>query len=368
VYRALRPLASLLWSPRPCRLPPRRVLLLLRAQRLGDAVVSLAFSKSVRRAYPEAEIWAAGPAPLGDVLARDSSLTGFVPLPFPEWRHPLQLPSAWRALCRDFDLAFVLGIHFLSTVVGRACAGHAVGYDYNHRGFLLDRALLPHPSCNRSGWEYGPESDPPHITRFWGLLLAAMTGDAPEVSWSGLALTEADHQAAERFLSRELAGDGPLLVLHPFASSVMRTWPLDLAASFLDRALADTDWRIAITGGAGDRSRAAALAGRRTQVAVAAGELSLSASWALLARAAVVVSVDTAVIHMAAALARPVVSLFGPGDPLVWGPHGQQRGVLQANEWCQRCKGARCVQAGLPCMTALTPDLVLERTRRMMPA
>ncbi len=366
VYRCVAPLATPVCPPRRAALPPRRVLLLLRGQRLGDAVVALPFSAAVRRAYPRAELRAAGSPALGEVLARDASLDGFVPLPFPEWRHPWAFARAWRALGRDFDLAFVLGIQFLSTAAARASARHVVGYDYNHRGFLLDRALAPHVSCNRSGWEYGPETDPPHITRFWGGLLESVTGEAVPVSWSALALTTEDHASAAAFLAAGNAAARPLVVLHPFASSAMRTWPMGLAAGFLDQALATTDWRVVVTGGAADRPRAAALAAGRSRVSVAAGALDLGASWALLARAAVVVSVDTAVIHMAAAVGRPVVSLFGPGDPLVWGPYGQEAGVVQAHPECQRCKGARCVHPGLPCMNALTPALVLERTRRAL--
>ena len=322
--------------------PPRRVLLLLRGQRLGDAVVSLAFSAAVQQAFPEAEVWAAGPRTLEPVLGNDSSLAGVRSVPHPEWRHPLEAFQAWRGLKRiGFDVAFVLGIHFLSTAFGRFVSKHAVGYDYNRRGWLLDRALVPHVSCNRSGWEYGPETQPPHITDFWGRLLEAVTGERPAVSWRGLDLRAHD-AAAGRFLAQSLVGESRLLVFHPYAGSVIRTWPEPLARAFIDLVLQQTDWRVAVTGGPQDREAARLLASRGPdRVAVAARELSLGETWALLSRADLLVSVDTAVIHMAAALGRPVVSLFGPGDPLVWGPHDQAGGVLQRYEWCQRCKSAR---------------------------
>lgn len=348
--------------------PPSRVLLLLRGQRLGDAVVSLAFSAAVKEAFPEAEVWAAGPRTLEPVLGNDSSLAGVRSVPHPEWRHPLKAVRAWRGL-KDmgFDVAFVLGIHFLSSAIGRLVSKHAVGYDYNHRGWLLDRALVPHVSCNRSGWEYGPETRPLHITDFWGRLLEAVTGERPAVSWRGLDLQVHD-PAAGRFLTRSLTGESRLLVFHPYAGSVIRTWPESLARVFVDLVLQRTDWRLAVTGGPQDREAARLLASRGPErIAAAAGELALGETWALLSRADLLVSVDTAVIHMAAAQGRPVVSLFGPGDPLVWGPHHQAGGVIQRNEWCQRCKRARCLHPGLPCMAALDPELVLERASAMMP-
>jgi heptosyltransferase-1 len=353
--------------PRPPRLPPRRVLLLLRGERRGDAVVSLAFSAAVREAFPEAELRAAGPPELAAVFACDASVTGFHALPRRAWRQPLRTLRAWRELAAlDFDLAFVLGIHFWSAAWGRLLARHAIGYDYNGRGLALDRALTPHVFCNRSGWEYGADDHPPHITEFWRELLADASGARPEVSWRGLELA-AHRGGARAFLERNLPGGAPLVAFHPYATERNRSWPLPLAERFLERLVGETDWRVVLTGARGDRENAERLAGvRRDRVAIAAGMLSLGETWALLAEAGLLVSIDTSLVHMAAAAGTPVVALFGPSDPLVWGPHGQGDGVLQANEWCQRCKRPSCVHPGVPCMEALAPEAVLAAARRRL--
>ncbi len=269
---------------------------------------------------------------------------------------------------RDFDLVFVLGIHFASTVLGRLLGGHAVGYDYNHRGFALDRALAPHVSCNRSGWEYGPEDRPPHVAEFWLELLASCAGARPAVSWRGLDLS-AHGAAARAFLALTLPGAAPLVAFHPYATQANRTWPPPLARLFLERVLAETEWRVVLTGADADRAGAERLAaGLGARVAVAAGRLALAETWALLAEAALLVSIDTSLVHMAVAAGTPVLALHGPSDPLVWGPHGQVDAVLQANDWCQRCKRPDCIHPGVPCMEALRPEAVLEQARRRLRA
>lgn len=362
-YRVLR--ACVRPRPRPARQPPRRVLLLLRGQRRGDAVVALPFSAEAKRLFPGAEIHAAGPEALRAVLAHDACLSAFHALPHPEWRSPRPALRALRRLRGlDFDLVFVLGIQAASALVGRRLGRHAVGYDYNGRGFALDHALAPHLFCNRSGWEYGPETRPPHIAEFWLGLLAPFASTRPGVLWDGLDL-RSEQPAARAFLADATVGTGPLVAFHPYAADANRCWPEPLARRFLERLVAETDWRVVLTGAAADRPAAQRLARDLTgRVAVAAGRLDLGTSWALLAEADLLVSIDTSLVHMAAAAGTPIVALLGPSDPLVWGPHGQADAVLQANAWCQRCKRPSCLHPGVPCMAALDPELVLAHARR----
>ena len=355
-------LRSLPGSRRPVPRKVSKVLLVLRGQRLGDAVVSLAFSAALRRRHPEAEIWAAAPPQLAELLACDHNLDRFFALPWPERHSPVRAASAWRELrAQGFDLAYPLGIQLMNAVMARACAAYSVGYDYNGRGRVLDEPRRPHLSCNRSGWEYGADSDPPHVVDFWGMLLKRPGEPAPPVSWRGLDLA-VHRPAARRWLeSRGLAAERPL-ILHPWAGNPIRTWPLSHARRFLELWLRDRPEPVVLTGGAADRAAGERLAqGLGPRVLSAAGDLSPGQTWALLEPARLVVSVDTCVIHMAAALPRPVVSLFGAGDPLVWGPYGQADGVVQEHRICQRCKRASCLFGSPLCMGAISPEVVMER-------
>ena len=115
-----------------------------------------------------------------------------------------------------------------------------------------------------------------------------------------------------------------------------------------------------ITGGAPDEEGAEWLQNAIGEGCdIAAGKVSLVDTWAVLWELDLVISVDTGMIHMAAAVGVPVISLFGPGDPAIWGPRGQLNRVIQRVPECQRCKGGRCVQSRVYCMEAISVDDVM---------
>jgi heptosyltransferase-3 len=84
-----------------------------------------------------------------------------------------------------------------------------------------------------------------------------------------------------------------------------------------------------------------------------AGKLTLSQTAALLQSARAYVGPDTAVTHMAAAVGVPVVSLYGPSNPVKWGPwpHGYARAV---NPWrrlgTQRVNNVTLLQGMIACV------------------
>src|SRR6202041_2474232 len=68
-----------------------------------------------------------------------------------------------------------------------------------------------------------------------------------------------------------------------------------------------------------------------------AGETTLSELAALIRRAAICVTNDSGPMHLAVALGRPVVSVFGPTDPIWIGPYGRADAVLRAGVPCSPC-------------------------------
>jgi heptosyltransferase-1 len=88
-----------------------------------------------------------------------------------------------------------------------------------------------------------------------------------------------------------------------------------------------------------------------------AGLLSLDRAAALLARARVVVAVDSGPAHVARAVSAPTVVVFGPGSPPVWAPPGAK--VVQRVEACHGCRQPRCYQERRECLEDLPVESVL---------
>ena len=86
------------------------------------------------------------------------------------------------------------------------------------------------------------------------------------------------------------------------------------------------------------------------------GKLTLAEAGCLLARATVFLGPDTALTHMAAALGVPTVALYGPTDPVKWGPWPGDH-ASSTNPWGRlgsQVKGRVClIQGNAPCAPCL---------------
>ncbi|NNN19523.1 MAG: glycosyltransferase family 9 protein [Acidimicrobiaceae bacterium] len=119
----------------------------------------------------------------------------------------------------------------------------------------------------------------------------------------------------------------PFIVFHPWAAGYrhdLREWPPALWLE-LAHTLVAVGYAIVITGGPGDRKRSEALASLADNVDgsalhVLAGSITLAQTVRVLAEAAAVISVNTGIMHVAAALGCPLVALHGPTNPRRWGP------------------------------------------------
>jgi lipopolysaccharide heptosyltransferase II len=186
-------------------------------------------------------------------------------------------------------------------------------------------------------------------------------------------LAQEDHAQAEQLLAEgDLWGDGPLIALAPGESEARpyKSWD---SRGFTEVAskLAQEDYaRLVVVGGEDDRTlghaitspigarRAANLAGRTTPSQLAA----------VLARCGFLIGIDSGPMHVAAAMGRPVVGLFGPTDPRQTGPLGEGHEVVFHQ---QPCWGP-CIHPITPscadraCMMAITPEEVLGAARRIL--
>lgn len=94
------------------------------------------------------------------------------------------------------------------------------------------------------------------------------------------------------------------------------------------------------------------------------GKTSLRQLVALIGRAELVIANDSGPMHIAAALNRPLISLFGPTNPLRTGPYQQMHNVLRVDIPCSPCYSRSCSHTS--CMKWISPDAVMNQTKRAM--
>src|SRR5438874_6782673 len=158
---------------------------------------------------------------------------------------------------------------------------------------------------------YRRRAPPPVAERYFGAARRLDTrpdGGPPEFCLGPGATDRAARWLAER----GLGGGARLAALAPGAAHATKRWPVAHWSALAER-LGAAGYRPVIVGGPEDRGLAQQLVAEGGgAVASAAGEFSLQETGALLARARVVVSGDTGVMHMATGVGTPVVALFGP--------------------------------------------------------
>lgn len=168
------------------------------------------------------------------------------------------------------------------------------------------------------------------------------------------------------------------VVVHPGASDPRRRWPIERFAAVADYVQQAYRRRVVVTGSLAERGLAGELQ-RRTSSPVVdlTGQLDLGAIVALVRRAALVVSNDTGVAHVAYAVDAPSVVIYWCGNLITAGPftRARFRPVLSWTVDCPACGARRCgctvsfvAQAPLEEVLGHVDELLAEEGRPAAPA
>ena len=304
---------------------PRPVALVLRALGLGDLLVAVPALRALRRARPEHRVVLAAPSWLAPVAA----LTGAV---------DELLPTAGldEPLPRTGPVDLAVNLH------GAGPQSHA----------LLD-ALHPRERIGHAapGWDGPTWVDVVLERRRWIDVLAhhGLPGDPDDLA-----------------LARPRTGSPApgAVVVHVGAAYGSRSWPAERFAAVVRELSGDHE--VVLTGSGAERDRAAQVADASGLPAAAnlAGRTDLGALAALVADAALVVSVDTGAAHLATAYATPSVVLFGPAPPARWGPPPGGPHVVLTDERVR--VGDAFGDRPDPALLAVGADDVLAAARRLL--
>jgi heptosyltransferase-3 len=167
--------------------------------------------------------------------------------------------------------------------------------------------------------------------------------------------------------SRQLA-QRPFVVMHPGAGWRFKCWTPAGYARVIEALEQEWDLPVVLTGtrAAHEQELLAAIHQEcRAAPIDLVGRLGLKELGALIAKARLFFGVDSAPMHLAAAVNTPVVALFGPSGVFNWGPWGQGHLVIKKDWDCLPCGQDGCEGGKISrCLVELTPAEVLERMTR----
>jgi heptosyltransferase-2 len=271
------------------------------------------------------------------------------------WATRWRLGGALRS--RHYQRAYVLPETRISALVPWfAGVRERIGYRGQSRALLLNRIH-----------EAGRTRPPKAAEHFAALAFeprAPRPGNVPDPRL-GHRLQRERAVRAKFDIGREAA---PIVLCSATGGGESHRWPARHFASLIAMLCAETpESDVLLLGPAGERRAATEIAALSGQAARnLCGETTLDEAIAIVAQAAGVVTVDSGLMHVAAAYGRPQVALFGPSDPR----REQPRSPRAHGEWlhlaCSPCSEPRCPLVHQACMQRISPTQVFETLSRAM--
>jgi heptosyltransferase-3 len=176
-------------------------------------------------------------------------------------------------------------------------------------------------------------------------------------------------QAVAQLFSREnIPLDRPLLAFHPFSLWKYKEWPVHSCVELIDTIQKKYDLTILITGSPDERERAERVVERcRITPFNLAGKTSIGELAAVLSACRGFIGVDTAALHLAAAVGIPTLGIFGPSPTVCWAPRGSQHAVVLKEMPCVPCREKGCGNTEISrCLDELTVAEMQEKLNRFL--
>jgi heptosyltransferase-1 len=287
---------------------PDARFLLVRLGSLGDVIHALPAASALRDAFPGARIdWLIEPK-WRRLLEGNPDLTEIIPLEKKTAGGLVTTVRKLRAAHYTCAIDFQ-GLYKSALPVFASGAPRRFGFPstYAREGIA---SILYTDKINPRG---------PHKVDH-NLTLAQAAGASPSPPRFPLTLRPEDEKQVTQDLARHNLAE--FFVLNPGGGWRSKCWPPERYGELHHRLAAQHGWRAIISFGPGEERLAQELVSAAGTPAPVALPLGLGPLMALLSRARFVVSADTGPLHLASALATPVVGLYGPTDPARNGPYG----------------------------------------------
>jgi heptosyltransferase-2 len=158
-----------------------------------------------------------------------------------------------------------------------------------------------------------------------------------------------------------------IIVLAPGARSHTKRWPKERFAELSSRLIKDLGARIILVGDKEDAEIAASIsAGVNYPILDLSGKTSIGELCALLKRAGLLITNDSATLHIGSYLNIPVLAIFGITDDRKYGPWSSNSLVVKREIFCRPCERAQCRFGTLECIKKVTVEEVFEAAQGLL--
>ncbi len=327
---------------------------------IGDAVMAQPLLQLLKQRDPQGLIDVLAPAWVSPVWRAMAEVDTVIEAPF---RHgSLQLRERWkfarqlrqRGYAEAYVLPNTLKFALIPWLAGIA---RRIGYKGESRYGLIN--VMHHD--NRDA--------PRSMVPFYAALAFAPTAEVkPLTELPRPRLQVSMEQQNQVMTELRLSAGKPLVAFAPGAEfGTAKRWPATHFAElarYIQKEHADA--QVVLLGSAKDRDVCETVAALAPVCKNFAGLTSLQQALALIAHADAVVSNDSGLLHVASALNRPTIALYGPTDPLHAPPFSDVAKSLSLNLSCAPCKQRECPLGHQNCMQQMGAEMVWQPLQAML--
>jgi len=334
-------------------------ILILKPSSLGDVIQALPVLRLLKLHFRDAEIFWWIDSALAPLLEGDFDLTGIALFERKRWKSPQHWPEMIRSVRRLREQAYDL-------VIDLQCLARSGAF-----AWLADGTFLIGLDEVREG-----------ARGFYDVAVPRKSFHTHAVDWYLSVLPKLGvpvHNNFEWLPERtQIAADVKTkwrtehfrwITIQPGARWQTKRWPAGNFAELVRLAAKHfPTFRFAILGDAEDRPSGEIIScAAPEQCLNLCGETSLPEMVEWLRLCDLMITNDTGPMHVAAALGKPLIALFGPTEPRRTGPYGQLENVLRIDIPCSPCfKGYCAYEKPNECLNAISPTIVFERVRKQL--
>jgi lipopolysaccharide heptosyltransferase II len=334
-------------------------ILILKPSSLGDVVQALPVLRLLRRHLPASEIFWWIDSQLAPLLEGDPDLTGIVRFGRRRWVSPRHWPEMFRSI------QWMRAQHF-DWVIDLQCLARSGVFAWLANGKFLIGLDEPREGA-RGFYDVAVRRQSFHTHAVdWYLAVLPQLGVPVHANFQWLP----ERREITAAVKAKWQTDGARwIAIQPGARWLTKRWPVtnfvELVLSFAKKF---SDTRLVVLGNNDDKPLGQIIARAAPERCLdLCGRTSLPEMVEWLRLCQLMVTNDTGPMHIAAALGKPLVALFGPTEPRRTGPYGQLDSVLRIDLPCSPCFKTYCTyKKPNECLNAIPPATVFKRAQQQL--